>query len=211
MSSALLAVISNTIPSGHTLDVTITTPGLGTYSPPDWLIGQTITIQCWGAGADGTTDGGGGGEFAQGNWLVTGDALYGVDAGGGADVTYFDGGTLVQAFSAIGQSGGTAGTGDVTYDGGDGGSSLGPRAGGGAGCGGDLGAGSSGGNANGFAPGSGGASGNTDPDSGKGGDGGGNGQNGQNGTQPGGGGGGSVTDTPGAGGNGQIRILYPAL
>lgn len=197
--SAILAVLANTVPSGHTLDVTITTPGEGTYSPPAWIIGLEATIQCWGAGADGTTDGGGGGEFAQSNFTFAGDVGYIVAAGNDGLETSWDARVTDTplANSASGASGGTGGTGDVTHNGGDGatGGVATTRGGGGAAgtteAGGD---GSSLGGGGGFEfGGNGGAAG-------------------QNGVQPGGGGGADDGVTaPGLGAAGMIRIIYPAI
>ena len=199
--SAILAVLANTVPSGHTLDVTITTPGGDTYSPPDWLIGLEATIQCWGAGADGTTDGGGGGEFAQSNFTFAGGVDYRIDSvadGYGATTWDRSNTGAPAANSASGASGGTGGTGDVTYDGGDGagGGTATTRGGGGAagttevgGNGSNLGGGGGGGFEFG---GNGGAAG-------------------QNGVQPGGGGGADDGVSTGLGAAGMIRIIYPAI
>lgn len=214
MNPLLLAIAANTIPSGYTGE-TITAAGSGIWTPPAEIIGQSITVQCWGAGANGSDyGGGGGGEFAQSNFTVAGNVDYFI-ASPSDDRTRWDAGVTddPQAYSGSGQTGGTGGTGTITYDGGDGGNRNGPRAGGGGGAGGDLGAGARGDNAPGFggAGGNGGISGNTDPEAGRGGAGGGTGGDGQNGSQPGGGGGGSVADTPGTGANGQITIIYPAI
>lgn len=211
MNPLLLAIAANTIPDAYTGEDLIT-PGDGTWTPPAEIIGQSITVQCWGAGANGAEVGGGGGEFAQSNFTVAGNVAYHVGGSGGND-TYWDADFSQEPYAtgATGQSGGTGGTGTITYDGGDGGNRNGPRAGGGGGAGGDLGAGSNGGDANAFGAGDGGSSGNTDPAVGKGGGGGNLGQNGQDGVQPGGGGGGSATDTPGSGADGMIRIIFPAI
>lgn len=210
MNPLLLAIAANTIPSGYTGE-TITTPGAGTWVPPAEIIGQDITVQCWGAGSEGTNNGGGGGEFAQANFTVTGDVNYMV-ADVGTLRTRWDesGGGSPVAFSSMGQTGGSGGMGDVTYDGGDGGnSSDGAGGGGGAAAGTDT-AGSDGSNAGrGFGgPGGTGVSG--------GGSGGAGGDNtptdGQNGQVPGGGGGGADNGgTPGIGAPGQIRIIFPSL
>ncbi len=187
--------------SGHTLDVTITTPGGGTYSPPAWLIGQTATIQCWGAGADGTTDGGGGGEFAQSNFTFAGDVDYYIGLANANDFTRWDASAShnPQAMSASGSSGGTGGTGAVTYNGGGGarGGTATTRGGGGAAgtteVGGDGSSLIGGGNGGFEFGGNGGAAG-------------------QNGVQPGGGGGADDGVTaPGLGAAGMIRIVYPAI
>jgi len=216
--------------------VTITTPGDGTWTPG---FAGTALVECWGAGGSSTTTavanraGGGGGGGAYAAWTITiaegTEAIprdYHVGAASaataGADTWFNDpsdvlakGGNASVTSSAGGLGGAAASCiGDVTRSGGNGGSgsSSHPNNGGG---GGSSAGPSSAGNAGttGNAGGS-GAAGAAVTDGGAGGAGGTPGVAGSNGVQPGGGsgGGGSTSGgfsaAGGVGGHGQIRITY---
>lgn len=194
----------------ETLDTTASSP----WTCPAGV--TSIDIECWGAGANGTSgdgftfggNGGGGGAYAQRLAVaVTPGNTYSfvVDSSGGASETNWDSGVCV-AKSAIGTTGGLgdSGVGDVRYSGGNGAASLfTSTGGGGGGAGGPSGVGgvattSTGGNGNGAGAGDGGdgKSGSTTGATGK--------------VRGGGGGGGGPTGSGGPGARGGIKLTYTA-
>lgn len=186
---------------------TFDTPGSSSWVS---TVTGIITVQCWGGGADGTDAGGGGGEFASSNVAVILGVSYGYLVGDVEGNTLWDieVSGVPQANPGVGQSGGTGGTGDILFNGGNGGDSLALVLGGGGGGSG----GSSGQGAVGSDGGDGGFGGLCNDGTGVGGGNGGDGKlvTGDAGQAPGGGGGGGFT-TPGAGASGRIRLIYPAI
>lgn len=90
----------------------------------------TNTIECWGKGASGILNGGGGGEYRRSTLDLTVGHNYTI----GPDAIFTDGATvLVAANNGLLRVGGTGGTGTIGYDGGDGGLGASPNGGGGGG------------------------------------------------------------------------------
>lgn len=192
-------------------------PGLGQLytetfdSSTTWTCPAGVTgvmAECWGNGAHGLNgmlgtggNGGGGGGYSKKSGIaVTPSSNYTVNVGvanAPNDTSYFINDSTVKANGANLTVGGTTGTGDTVYAGGNGANASGGDGGGGGGSATSTGAG---GNATGTAGGSG---------EGTGGNGGSGSGNGTDGGIPGaGGGGGGGTGNGGNGKNGRVKLSY---
>lgn len=226
----VLGILVFFVPQYASATTVFLTSGTSWTVPSDWNSSNN-TIECIGAGANGTTgnagtgvfpqnggaggSGGGGGAYAKKNNVSLtpgGSASYTIGAANSGTATNFNSGSCIGA-AASGSTGGTAGSsaGDTTFSGGNG-ASGGPFAAGGSGGGGGGGGGAAGKNG---AGGSGG--GGSNPTAGTGG----TGDNGTtaaeaNGTEydathgSGGGGGGGTGSGGGSGGAGVAGGLYGA-